>query len=56
LRTGTTGESPALTHDEHKQVVEWCIAEARACSGRFIPGSIHTPAASLIRRVERTLA
>ncbi|ALA18459.1 MULTISPECIES: 4-hydroxy-tetrahydrodipicolinate synthase [unclassified Chelatococcus] len=26
---GTTGESPTLTHDEHKQVVAWCIAEAR---------------------------
>jgi len=26
---GTTGESPTLSHDEHKQVVEWCIAEAR---------------------------
>ncbi len=26
---GTTGESPTLTHEEHKQVVEWCIAEAR---------------------------
>jgi 4-hydroxy-tetrahydrodipicolinate synthase len=26
---GTTGESPTLTHDEHKQVVEWAIAEAR---------------------------
>ena len=25
---GTTGESPTLSHDEHKQVVEWCIAEA----------------------------
>jgi len=21
--------SPTLSHDEHKQVVEWCIAEAR---------------------------
>jgi 4-hydroxy-tetrahydrodipicolinate synthase len=26
---GTTGESPTLTHDEHRRVVEWCIAEAR---------------------------
>jgi 4-hydroxy-tetrahydrodipicolinate synthase len=26
---GTTGESPTLSHDEHKQVVEWCVAEAR---------------------------
>jgi len=26
---GTTGESPTLSHDEHKQVVEWCIDEAR---------------------------
>jgi 4-hydroxy-tetrahydrodipicolinate synthase len=26
---GTTGESPTLSHDEHKWVVEWCIAEAR---------------------------
>jgi 4-hydroxy-tetrahydrodipicolinate synthase len=25
---GTTGESPTLSHDEHKRVVEWCIAEA----------------------------
>jgi 4-hydroxy-tetrahydrodipicolinate synthase len=25
---GTTGESPTLSHDEHKQVVEWCISEA----------------------------
>jgi 4-hydroxy-tetrahydrodipicolinate synthase len=25
---GTTGESPALSHDEHKQVVEWCVAQA----------------------------
>ena len=24
---GTTGESPTLSHDEHKRVVEWCIAE-----------------------------
>jgi 4-hydroxy-tetrahydrodipicolinate synthase len=26
---GTTGESPTLSHDEHKHVVEWCIAEAK---------------------------
>jgi 4-hydroxy-tetrahydrodipicolinate synthase len=25
---GTTGESPTLSHDEHKLVVEWCIDEA----------------------------
>jgi 4-hydroxy-tetrahydrodipicolinate synthase len=28
---GTTGESPTLSHDEHRQVVEWCIEQA---SGR----------------------
>jgi 4-hydroxy-tetrahydrodipicolinate synthase len=26
---GTTGESPTLSHAEHKHVVEWCIEEAR---------------------------
>jgi 4-hydroxy-tetrahydrodipicolinate synthase len=26
---GTTGESPTLSHDEHKQVVEWCVEVAR---------------------------
>ena len=26
---GTTGESPTLSHDEHRKVVEICIAEAR---------------------------
>ena len=26
---GTTGESPTLSHDEHKKVVEWCIAESK---------------------------
>ena len=26
---GTTGESPTLSHDEHKQVVAWCIDQAK---------------------------
>ena len=26
---GTTGESPTLSHDEHGQVVEWCIEQAK---------------------------
>jgi 4-hydroxy-tetrahydrodipicolinate synthase len=26
---GTTGESPTLSHDEHMQIVEWCIEEAK---------------------------
>src|SRR6201992_3166148 len=26
---GTTGESPTVSHDEHKRVVEWCIDEAK---------------------------
>jgi 4-hydroxy-tetrahydrodipicolinate synthase len=26
---GTTGESPTLSHDEHKRVVEWCLSEAK---------------------------
>ena len=26
---GTTGESPTLSHDEHKQAVEWCVDQAR---------------------------
>src|SRR4051794_33896939 len=26
---GTTGESPTLSHDEHKRVVGWCVNEAR---------------------------
>jgi 4-hydroxy-tetrahydrodipicolinate synthase len=25
---GTTGESPTLSHDEHRKVVEWCIEQA----------------------------
>jgi 4-hydroxy-tetrahydrodipicolinate synthase len=26
---GTTGESPTLSHEEHEQVVEWCIDQAK---------------------------
>jgi 4-hydroxy-tetrahydrodipicolinate synthase len=26
---GTTGESPTLSHEEHNQVVEWCVEEAK---------------------------
>jgi len=26
---GTTGESPTLSHDEHRDVVEWCIDQVR---------------------------
>ena len=26
---GTTGESPTLSHEEHKRVVEWCIEQAK---------------------------
>jgi 4-hydroxy-tetrahydrodipicolinate synthase len=25
---GTTGESPTLSHEEHRQVVEWCVEQA----------------------------
>src|SRR5579872_807929 len=25
---GTTGESPTLSHDEHKKVVEWCVVQS----------------------------
>jgi dihydrodipicolinate synthase/N-acetylneuraminate lyase len=27
---GTTGESPTLTHDEHRRVVEICVGRRRA--------------------------
>ena len=26
---GTTGESPTLSHDEHKRVVDWCVAQVK---------------------------
>jgi 4-hydroxy-tetrahydrodipicolinate synthase len=27
---GTTGESPTLSHDEHRHVVEWCVEQVKA--------------------------
>ena len=30
---GTTGESPTLSHDEHKRVVEWCVDQ----TGKKVP-------------------
>lgn len=26
---GTTGESPTVSHEEHKRIVEWCVSEAK---------------------------
>jgi 4-hydroxy-tetrahydrodipicolinate synthase len=46
---GTTGESPTLSHDEHKQVVEWCINEA---AGR-VPGPIQRVRRSSSRSMPR---
>jgi 4-hydroxy-tetrahydrodipicolinate synthase len=36
---GTTGESPTLSHDEHGQIVQWCIEQAK---GR-VPDAIGIP-------------
>ena len=47
---GTTGESPTLTHDEHKRVVELCIA---AASGR-VPVIAGTGSNSTAEAVELT--
>src|SRR5262249_49148941 len=48
---GTTGESPTLSHDEHRQVVEWCIDQS---DGRVPviagPGSNSTPEAIELSR------
>ena len=29
IPVGTTGESPTLSHEEHKRVVEWCVDQAK---------------------------
>lgn len=36
---GTTGESPTLSHDEHKQLVEWCVQEAKGSKVKVIAGA-----------------
>ncbi len=48
---GTTGESPTLTHDEHREVVELCI---EAASGR-VPVIAGTGSNSTAEAVELTL-
>jgi len=47
---GTTGESPTLTHDEHKQVIELCI---KAAAGR-VPVIAGTGSNSTAEAVELT--
>ena len=47
---GTTGESPTLTHDEHKQVIELCI---EAAAGR-VPVIAGTGSNSTAEAVELT--
>jgi 4-hydroxy-tetrahydrodipicolinate synthase len=48
---GTTGESPTLTPDEHKQVIEICIAEAK---GR-VPVIAGTGSNSTMEAIEYTV-
>src|SRR5262249_2516727 len=44
---GTTGESPTLSHDEHKREVEWCVSQAKgAVPGGAGSGSNLTHAAT----------
>src|SRR6201986_580916 len=44
---GTTGESPTLSHEEHGQVVEWCVDQARG-------GSLSWPAPDRIQPGKRS--
>ena len=39
LAVGTTGESPTLSHAEHKQVVEWCVDAARGSGVWVLAGT-----------------
>ena len=55
---GTTGESPTLSHEEHRQVVEWCVEQANgrvpvvagAGSNSHARGDRACPARSGVRR------
>ena len=49
---GTTGESPTLSHDEHKQVIELCI---EAAAGR-VPVIAGTGSNSTAEAIEREIA
>src|SRR5579883_976224 len=52
---GTTGESPTLSHDEHKRVVELCIEVAHGKpSGRKVPVIAGTGSNSTDEAIELT--
>jgi hypothetical protein len=56
---GTTGESPTLTHDEHRAVVERAIALARGTGAAIIAGTgsnCTAEAIALTRHAPETLA
>src|SRR5258707_14810684 len=45
---GTTGENPTLSHDEHKQVVEWGIDQAKG-RGPVVAGAGPNPTKEGVR-------
>lgn len=36
---GTTGESPTVSHAEHKALVQWCVEEAKGSKAKVIAGA-----------------
>ena len=48
---GTTGESPTLTHGEHRQVVEWCVDQA---AGR-VPVIAGTGSNATVKAIELSI-